>query len=160
MGLDQVDVVDTHPRERPLESCASLATATFRCLRREKYLGSVLGEHLAAKIKGPEDWVFEGDSGKPLDPHNLAQRKLYPVLARLGLPRFSWNRLRKLHSTYLLELGVTPRVLQAQLGHADAALTLNVYAQVLPDSQRRAVEDLEGLLFRNVPKPRLGWRVQ
>ena len=29
-------------------------------------LGSVLGEHLAAKIKGPEDWVFEGDSGKPV----------------------------------------------------------------------------------------------
>ena len=83
----------------------------------------------------------------------MAERQLYPVLDRLGLPRFSWNRLRKLHSTYLADLGVPPGVLQAQLGHADAALTLNVYAQVLPESQRRAVESLESLLFRNVPKP-------
>ena len=116
-------------------------------------LGPVLAGHLERKAKGPEQWVFEGNSGKPLDPHNLARRQLYPVLDCLGVPRFSWHRLRKLHSTYLADLGVAPQVLQAQLGHADAALTLNVYAQVLPESQRRAVESLEGLLFRNVPKP-------
>jgi len=39
-----------------------------------------------------------------------------------------------------------------QLGHADAALTLNVYTQIIPESQRRAIQNLEGLLFRNVPK--------
>ena len=75
--------------------------------------------------------------------------------AQAGLPR-----LRKLHSTYLADMGVAPRVLQAQLGHADAALTLNVYAQVLPESQRRAVEGLESRLFRNVPKSGTEWRVQ
>ncbi len=123
-------------------------------------LGPVLAEHLGKKAKGPERWVFEGDSGKPLDPHNLARRQLHRVLDRLGLPRFSWHRLRKLHSTYLADLGVAPRVLQGQLGHADAALTLNVYAQVLPESQRRAVESLEGLLFRNVPKSGKEGRVQ
>jgi integrase len=42
--------------------------------------------------------------------------------------------------------------MQAQLGHADAAMTLNVYTQIVPESQRRAIENLEGLLFRNVPK--------
>jgi len=42
--------------------------------------------------------------------------------------------------------------MQAQLGHADAALTLNVYTQIIPESQRRAIQNLEGLLFRNVPK--------
>jgi integrase len=123
-------------------------------------LGSVLASHLEGKAKGPEQWVFGGGSGKPLDPHNLAQRQLYPVLDRLEMPRFSWHQLRKLHSTYLADLGVPPRVLQAQLGHADAALTLNVYAQVLPESQRHAVESLEGLLFRNVPKLGPQGRVQ
>ena len=116
-------------------------------------LGPVLAEHLMNRAKGPEQWVFEGNSGKPLDPRYLARRQFYPVLDELEIPRFSWHRLRKLHSTYLADLGVAPRVLQAQLGHADAALTLNVYAQVLPESQRKAVEALEGLLFRNVPKP-------
>jgi integrase len=60
--------------------------------------------------------------------------------------------LRKLHSTYLGDLSVSPRIMQAQLGHADAAMTLNIYTQIVPESQRRAIENLEGLLFRNVPK--------
>ena len=115
-------------------------------------LGPVLLEQLQSRIGNPAHWIFEGKSGKPLDPRNLARRQLYPVLDRLELPRFSWHRLRKLHSTYLGDLKVAPRILQAQLGHADAALTLNVYTQVIPESQRRAIESLEGLLFRNVPK--------
>jgi hypothetical protein len=68
------------------------------------------------------------------------------------MPRFSWHRLRKLHSTYLGDLSVSPRIMQAQLGHADAAMTLNIYTQIVPESQRRAIENLEGLLLRNVPK--------
>lgn len=116
-------------------------------------LGPILLEQIRRRIGNPEHWIFEGKSGKPLDPRNLARRQLYPVLDCLQLPRFSWHRLRKLHSTYLGDLKVAPRILQAQLGHADAALTLNVYTQVIPESQRRAIESLEGLLFRNVPKP-------
>src|SRR5713101_1419179 len=123
-------------------------------------LGPILARYLKTRANIPEQWVFEGDSGNTLDPRNLARRQLYPVLDRLGLPRFSWHRLRKLHSTYLGDLKVAPRILQAQLGHADAALTLNLYTQVIPESQRRAIESLEGLLFRNVPKPERQGRVQ
>jgi integrase len=115
-------------------------------------LGPILAEHLRGRLSGAGSWVFGASSGKPLDPRNLAKRQLHPVLDRLGIPRFSWHRLRKLHSTYLGDLSVSPRIMQAQLGHADAALTLNVYTQVVPESQRRAIENLEGLLFRNVPK--------
>jgi len=115
-------------------------------------LGPILAEHLQVRLSGEGSWVFGGNSGKPLDPRNLARRQLHKVLDQLGIPRFSWRRLRKLHSTYLGDLSVSPRILQAQLGHADAALTLNVYTQVVPESQRRAIENLEGLLFRNVPK--------
>ena len=115
-------------------------------------LGPILVKHLEKRLRDEASWIFPGTSGKPMDPKNLAKRQLHPVLDQLGIPRFSWHRLRKLHSTYLGDLSVSPRILQAQLGHADAALTLNVYTQVVPESQRRAIESLEGLLFRNVPK--------
>lgn len=115
-------------------------------------LGPVLAKHLGENRGQKASWIFQGCSGKPLDPRNLAKRQLHPVLDRLGIPRFSWHRLRKLHSTYLGDLSVSPRILQAQLGHSDAALTLNVYTQIIPESQRRAIENLEDLLFRNVPK--------
>jgi integrase len=123
-------------------------------------LGPILADHLQGRLARGGFWIFEADSGKPLDPKNLAQRQLHPVLGRLGIPRFSWHRLRKLHSTYLGDLSVSPRIMQAQLGHADAALTLNVYTQIVPESQRRAIENLEGLLFRNVPKKEPGMVVQ
>jgi len=115
-------------------------------------LGPVLGAHLRGRVGAGDSWIFAGNSGSPIDPKNLAKRQLHPVLDRLKIPRFSWHRLRKLHSTYLGDLSVSPRIMQAQLGHADAALTLNVYTQIVPESQRRAIENLEGLLFRNVPK--------
>src|SRR6266852_392732 len=123
-------------------------------------LGPVLAGYLRERMAGPGDWMFAGVSGRPLDPKNLAKRQLHPVLDHLKLPRFSWHRLRKLHSTYLGDLSVSPRIMQAQLGHADAALTLNVYTQVIPESQRRAIENLEGLLFRSVPKAEPGTAVQ
>jgi len=110
--------------------------------------------------RGHGCWVFETSVETPIDPHNVAQRQLHPVLERLELPTFSWHRFRKLQSTYMADQGVGPRVLQAQLGHADAAMTLNIYTEVLPESQRRAVEGLERLLFRNVPKLELESRVQ
>jgi integrase len=115
-------------------------------------LGPILVKHLRERLTAGGNWLFEGSSGKPLDPKNLAKRQLHPVLDRLGIPRFSWHRLRKLHSTYLGDMSVSPRIMQAQLGHADAALTLNIYTQLIPESQRRAIENLEHLLFRNVPK--------
>jgi integrase len=123
-------------------------------------LGPILAKHLQEQLITERDWLFEGGSGKPLDPRNLAKRQLHPLLDRLGIPRFSWHRLRKLHSTYLGDLSVSPRIMQAQLGHADAALTLNVYTQIIPESQRRAIENLEGLLFRNVPKTEQGTPIQ
>jgi integrase len=123
-------------------------------------LGPILAEHLQSKLKREVSWIFAGNSGKPIDPKNLARRQLHPILDRLGIPRFSWHRLRKLHSTYLGDLSVSPRIMQAQLGHADAALTLNIYTQVIPESQRRAIENLEALLFRNVPKTEPGTIVQ
>lgn len=41
--------------------------------------------------------------------------------------------LRHTHATLLLRAGVPPHVVAARLGHADASITLRVYAHVLGD---------------------------
>lgn len=41
---------------------------------------------------------------------------------------------------------------QAILGHSDIETTLNTYMHAIPDSQRRAVERVAGVLFPDVPK--------
>ena len=42
--------------------------------------------------------------------------------------------------------------MQEQLGHKDAQTTLNVYIHNFPESRRRAVNNLESVLFPSVPK--------
>ena len=47
----------------------------------------------------------------------------------------------------LSQLGVPVAVARAQLGHADARITLSIYTHVLPDAQRDAVSRLERFLL-------------
>jgi integrase len=53
-------------------------------------------------------------------------------------------------STRLTEVGASIKTAQSLLGHSDLGTTLNTYAHVIPDSQRRAVEQVAGVLFSNV----------
>ena len=50
------------------------------------------------------------------------------------------------------ELGESIKTAQAILGHSDIETTLNTYMHGIPDSQRRAVEPVAGVLFPDVPK--------
>jgi integrase len=54
--------------------------------------------------------------------------------------------------TLLGEVGESVKTAQAILGHSDIETTLNTYMHVIPDSQRRAVERVAGVLFPDVPK--------
>ncbi len=42
--------------------------------------------------------------------------------------------------------------IQISLGHANVETTLNIYTHVVPDTHRKAIEDLERVLFPSVPK--------
>jgi integrase len=50
------------------------------------------------------------------------------------------------------EVGESVKTAQAILGHSDLGTTLNTYMHAIPDSQRRAVERVAGVLFPDVPK--------
>ncbi|MHB8526858.1 MAG: tyrosine-type recombinase/integrase, partial [Candidatus Acidiferrales bacterium] len=63
--------------------------------------------------------------------------------------RFSWHSFRYTHTTWLSEAGVSPRIAQAILGHSDVSMTLNVYTQVVPESQRLAMEKVAAVLDTN-----------
>src|SRR5206468_902745 len=57
---------------------------------------------------------------------NLRRRVIYPTCDRLCVPRVSWQGFRHLHSSLLAYLGIPVSVAQAQLGHADPRITLEV----------------------------------
>jgi len=64
-----------------------------------------------------------------------------------GLPRIKLYDLRHPAATIALGVGVSPKVVSEQLGHASAAFKLDIYAHVLPHMPDKAVAAVEAMLF-------------
>lgn len=62
---------------------------------------------------------------------------------RNRLVRIRPYELRHTYATLLLAAGENVKVVSERLGHASAALTLDVYSHVVPDMQQGAAERME-----------------
>ena len=75
--------------------------------------------------------VFTTPAGTPWSPQVISDRwrSQWPGLP---LPRARLHDLRHVHATLLLQQGVSIKVVSSRLGHRTIALTMDVYAHVLP----------------------------
>jgi integrase len=80
----------------------------------------------------------------PRSRDNVVKCGLKPVLRKLGIPteNTGLHAFRHGLATELAEAAVPLTVLQNQLRHADVKTTLKIYAHVIPQSQRDAMENL------------------
>lgn len=58
----------------------------------------------------------------------------------------SFHALRHSHATQLLERGINPKVISERLGHANIAITLDVYSHVTPTMQEEAANTYDDVL--------------
>ena len=79
--------------------------------------------------------LFATRIGTPMDASKLTQRKLQPLLKKLGIPRAGLHAFRHTCASLLVSQGASLRIAQQQLGHSDPRITLAVYAHVIGDSQ-------------------------
>lgn len=73
------------------------------------------------------DLVFVTEFGRPIKLNSLVYKHFKPILKRAGLPKIRLYDLRHTAATLALTVGVSPKVVSEQLGHASAAFTLDVY---------------------------------
>ena len=93
------------------------------------------------------DLVFAGETGQPLNNRNLVQRYFKPIVREAKLPpTLRLYDLRHTCCTLLLATGINVKVVSERLGHASAAMTLDVYGHVLPGMQEEATRRMEGIL--------------
>lgn len=95
----------------------------------------------------PARLLFVTCTGKPHSANKVVQRKLWPVLDSLKIPRAGFHAFRHAASTLLIDLGASPATVQAQLGHSDPRITLSAYSHTVDKSQREAVERLAEILI-------------
>jgi integrase len=97
-----------------------------------------------------DDYVFANEIGKPIEFSNIRERYFKPLLVALDLPRIRMYDLRHTCASLLLAAGESVKVVSERLGHANASMTLNVYAHVLPGFQQAASDRLDSLLRASV----------
>ena len=83
--------------------------------------------------------------GLPLHRSTIGQQ-LDKLCVKSVVKRITVHGLRHTCATLLMLAGVPPVVVQKRLGHADAAMTLNIYSHVLPSMQKDAAQRLAALL--------------
>src|SRR5438105_8121619 len=65
-----------------------------------------------------------------------------PAANQVGLPFVNWRCLRTSHATWLVQAGADPKSVQGQMRHSRISTTMDIYAQIVPAAQRRAIEKL------------------
>ena len=86
--------------------------------------------------------LFATRIGTPIDASKCTQRKLQPLLKKLGIQKAGLHAFRHTCASLLVSQGASLRIAQQQLGHSDPRITLAVYSHVIGDSHRQAVEKL------------------
>jgi integrase len=85
------------------------------------------------------DLIFTRPDGTAIPPKRASQAFTYHV-DRAGLPRIGVHGLRHTWATLALRAGVPIKVVSERIGHADPAVTMQVYAHALEGDDATAAE--------------------
>ena len=97
----------------------------------------------AVKSDGPEDLVFQSVSkGAPMRDNNILSRHIKPAAQKLGIGWVNWQVLRRSCATWLQQAGVDVKDAQGIMRHSRASTTQDVYQQLVPESQHKAIRKL------------------
>src|SRR5438105_111346 len=83
----------------------------------------------------------------------LRHRFVKPAARKVALPFVNWRCLRTSHATWLVQAGADPKSVQGQMRHSRISTTMDIYAQIVPAAQRRAIEKLSEFANASRPKP-------
>lgn len=100
--------------------------------------------HLKAFPAGPDDFVFQGPEGGAIVYTRFMDSVFRPARKRLGLKASGLHMLRHTYASLLIAAGESVKVVSERLGHANAAMTLNVYSHLWPDSEDRTRKAIDG----------------
>lgn len=111
--------------------------------RRSVPVARSLVDQLALQMagKGPDDFVFTAPEGGVLRLMNFRRRVFDPAAKSVGLEGLIPHELRHTAASLAVSAGANVKHVQRLLGHASAAMTLDVYSGLFDD-------DLDGVADR------------
>lgn len=91
------------------------------------------------------DFVVCTEFGKHQDPRNVL-RVMERLCKEANVPKIRFHDLRHTHASILLTNGVDPVRVANRVGHANAWVTSEVYAHIIPDEPDEIAEIFEDVL--------------
>ncbi len=126
--------VDDHVIERIL--CLKSVEVVVRA-------GKASRRYQAVKSDGPDDLVFQSvKTGAPIRDNIVLSRHIKPAGRKLGIGWVNWQALRRSSATWMDQAQVNVKDAQGLMRHSRASTTQDVYQQVVPEAQRKAVRKL------------------
>jgi integrase len=116
---------------------------------RDVPLTTFVAERLRTKVQGlgRDALVFPTQRGKWMRSNNFKTRTYDPAVAAAGLPLDLWvHDLRHTAASLAVHSGASVKSVQRMLGHASAALTLDIYAGLFDQELSDVAARMDGLL--------------
>ena len=145
--------------------------------KREKSKGTIpviaqlklfLDRHRASTGNFAQGFIFRNLWGNPLNLDLLASEVIRPALEAEKIPWYGWHAFRRGLATNLHRLGVSDKVIQQILRHANVTTTINIYVKMVTRDAEEAMKRLESNCSLTVPQtvpqlqfesPKLGAKV-
>jgi len=119
----------------------------LKLLTVEVKAGRAIRRYKVVKWDGPGHLVFQSvKAGRPMRDNNILTRFIKPAGRKLGVGFVNWRCFRTSHATWLVQAGADPKSVQGQMRHSRIATTLDIYAQFVPESQRRAIDKMMAMV--------------
>jgi integrase len=115
-------------------------------------LAEVLTNYLASWRPNEKRLLFSNHRDNPYSENKVVQKRLWPILDVLSIPRCGMHAFRHGHGSLMHSSGASLKVAQAQLRHADASTTSRYYLHVIGSEQRDAAEKVARILCPDVAK--------
>jgi len=105
------------------------------------FLADDLAVHMAGK--GPDDLVFTSPRGAVLRNLNFRRNVFDPAARAAGLEGLTPHELRHTAASLAVSAAANVKAVQRMLGHASAAMTLDVYSGLFDDDLDAVAERLD-----------------
>lgn len=137
-----VEVAGQAPTLAPPKTPASVRTIPL-----PQVVVAALAAHLAAYPASAGGLVFPDDDGSPMRRTAFSRRVWGPARRAAGVSAaVKFHELRHYYASLLIRHGESVKTVQARLGHASAAETLDTYSHLWPDSDDRTREAIDAVL--------------
>lgn len=146
---------DNDPKRRASRRPAKLPGPVVDAFCRRRASQEALMERLVSLWKGPdleEGYMFMTTVRTNERDDNVLAWSLKPLMLEARLPEHNFQTLQRSNATFLVLLGIHPRMAQRWMGHGDIT-TMKHYSPAPDELQEKAAELIGELLFGGETPP-------